>query len=57
MSRVLVVGASGLLGRNICEALGDTAKLVRASRKIASRFVGLLHGSINGAVVSAAKAG
>ena len=32
MRRVMVVGASGLLGRNICEALGDTADVVQASR-------------------------
>jgi len=32
MKRVLVVGASGLLGRSICEALSNTADVVQASR-------------------------
>ena len=32
MRRVMVVGASGLMGRNICEALGDTVEVVQASR-------------------------
>ena len=32
MRKVIVVGASGLMGRNICEALGDTVDVVRASR-------------------------
>ena len=39
MKRVLVVGASGLLGRNIVTVLGDTAEVVEASRSGSSEIV------------------
>jgi len=39
MKRVLVVGASGLLGRSIVKVLGDTAEVVAASRSGSSEIV------------------
>ena len=43
MKRVLVVGASGLLGRNIATVLGDTAEVVEASRSGSSEIVDITH--------------
>ena len=45
MKKVLVVGASGLLGRNIVTVLGDDAEVVEASRSGSTEIVDITHPS------------
>ncbi|MEI6623193.1 MAG: short chain dehydrogenase [Actinomycetes bacterium] len=39
MARVLVIGASGLLGSRVCEALAETAEVISASRSGSAEVV------------------
>ena len=45
MKRVLVVGATGLLGRSIVKVLGDSAEIVEASRSGSAEIVDITHPS------------